>query len=79
MLGNLSPRERETLLKLERRGPAANFDQIALSKLFKRGLVEVDSERRIALTAIGCQVRDELVASGFRATDDSGYEIPARR
>jgi len=61
MLRNLSPRERDALLELGKRGSGGDFDQIALSKLFVLGLVEVSSKsRRLVLTSTGREVYDEL-------------------
>ena len=79
MFSNLLRRERETLVKLGKRGPAANLDQIALCRLFTLGLVEVNSKRHTVLTLAGCRVRDEIVSTGFLITDDSCVEIPTRR
>jgi len=50
----LTIRERKALISLGRFGPGAAFDQIALGKLFSKGLVEVESRsHRIVLTARG--------------------------
>jgi hypothetical protein len=64
MLRNLSPRERDALLELGKRGSGGDFDQIALSKLFVLGLVEVSSKsRRLVLTSTGREVYDELASN----------------
>ena len=76
MFSNLSPRERETLVKLGAKGPTANLDHMALNKLFTVGLIEVDSDRRIVLTKIGQRVCDELSQSGVKFFDDSISDIP---
>jgi hypothetical protein len=73
---NLSPRERETLVKLGAKGPTANLDHMALSKLFTLDLIDVDSDRRIILTKIGQKICDELVLSGVTFIDDSISDIP---
>ena len=78
MLGNLSPSERQTLVKLGARGPAAKLDHVALNKLFKFGLIEVDSDRRIVLTRAGRKIYDHLLRSGLKIAEDSG-EIPVLR
>jgi hypothetical protein len=58
----LSVREQETLLELGRRGSGGNFDQLAMSKLFAMGMVEVRSDdRRLALTAVGRNIYAQLV------------------
>jgi len=79
MLSNLSPRERETLVKLGAKGPTANLDHMALNKLFTLGLIEVDSDRRIVLTQIGQRLCDDLVRSGVKFIDDSVSDIPVIR
>ena len=76
MLSNLSPRERETLVKLGAKGPTANLDHMSLNKLFILGLIEVDSDRRIVLTNIGERLSEELVRSGVKFFDDSVSDIP---
>ena len=61
MLGTLSPDERATLLKLGIKGPGGNFDQIAMSKLFALGLVEVRADdRRLILTEAGRETYRQL-------------------
>lgn len=62
MLSNLSPKERETLVAFGRKGSGGDFDQIALSKLFTLGLIEVDSDRRVVLTPLGRKFAKELAA-----------------
>jgi hypothetical protein len=79
MLNDLSPKERETLVKFGAKGPTANLDHIALNKLFTLGLLEVDSDRRIVLTKIGQRICEELVNSGVRFFDDSVPDIPIIR
>jgi len=67
----LSARERNTLLELGDRGAGGNFDQMALSKLFVLGLVEVRSgDRRLILTTEGRQVYSQMVAVRRGASRD---------
>ena len=49
----LSIEQREALLALRSRGPGARLDQDALYGLASAGLIEVNSERRVVLTARG--------------------------
>ena len=60
MLRNLSPRERETLVKLGERGPGGNFDINALNKLFTLGLITVSGDRRVELTDAGRDICGEV-------------------
>jgi hypothetical protein len=76
MLKNLSPIEREMLVKLGAKGPTANLDHMALSKLFTLELIDVDSDRRIMLTEVGQRLCDELVRSGVKFFDDSISDFP---
>ena len=63
MPDRLSPIERRTLWKLSEKGPAGNFDQIALSKLFTLGLVDVTSkDRRLVLTKAGRELCRDLAS-----------------
>jgi len=56
MEAHLSPREREALLQLGDQGSGGDFDQIAMSKLFILGLVEIQSkDRRLILSKAGCE------------------------
>jgi len=73
MLRNLSPYERETLLKLGKNGPASDLDQSAMAKLFTMQLVEVTAARRVALTDLGREYYDAIL------TDDasSGNLFPS--
>jgi hypothetical protein len=79
MLWNLSPSERETLVKLGVKGPTANLDHMALNKLFTLGLIEVDSDRRIVLTEIGQRQCEEFGRNGVKFFDESATEIPIVR
>ncbi len=76
---NLSPKERDTLMKLGAKGSGANLDQIALIKLFTLGLIEVNSDRRVVLTKKGQSAWDEYVRAGIKLVDDSGEDIPTIR
>jgi hypothetical protein len=63
MESHLSPRERDTLLLLGDQGSGGDFDQIAMSKLFVLGLVEIQSkDRRLILTKAGCEAYAALRA-----------------
>jgi len=44
------------------KGSGGDFDQIAMSKLFVLGLVEVSEERRLRLTKAGRDLRDKIDA-----------------
>jgi|GEM_PF-2886475 len=61
MLRNLSPLERETLVRLASSGPGANVDQSAMAKLFTMLLVEVNAERRVVLTDRGREFYDAIM------------------
>jgi len=56
MESHLSPREKDALLQLGDEGSGGDFDQIAMSKLFVLGLVEIQSkDRKLILTKAGCE------------------------
>jgi len=66
MLRNLSPHERDTLLKLGKIGPAANVNQMAMAKLFTMQLIEINAERHVVLTDLGRQYFDAIVTEDAR-------------
>ena len=68
----LSIIEQDTLLLLGCNGSGADFDQIAMSKLFLLGLVEVSAaDRSLILTGDGRRIFDLLSAPGKRVDGES--------
>jgi hypothetical protein len=63
MENQLSSHERDMLLELGDRGAGGDFDQLAMSRLFTLGLVEVQfTDRRLILTKTGRALYQQLHA-----------------
>lgn len=59
---SLTDSQRGAIRELGSRGAGGQFDQKALGKLFDLGLIEVDGNRRLALTELGKVVYQQLLS-----------------
>jgi len=63
MTAQLSARERDALLEFGQKESSVGVDRSAMLNFLRHGLVEIRSRGRLALTDIGRDVYDELVAT----------------